>query len=215
MAEHQFITAPSLWNYQKRCRCQECKDIHSAYQKIYRAKHPPPPRPKAQRDAARERFKLRHPEKLGEYRRKHNAIKGNEAKRVDRQNNPAKYRAKDHRYYEDNKTVMLEKKREWRRTPHGRAVVMIVHSRTRARRQGAQGAATPEQVTARWEIFGNLCYLCKKPATATDHVIPIARGGTNWPANLRPICKPCNCRKHARTLTEYILFVGPVPPLYA
>jgi hypothetical protein len=31
-----------------------------------------------------------------------------------------------------------------------------------------------------------------------DHVKPLARGGSNWPANLRPACKSCNSRKGAR-----------------
>jgi 5-methylcytosine-specific restriction endonuclease McrA len=31
-----------------------------------------------------------------------------------------------------------------------------------------------------------------------DHVKPIDQGGSNWPANQRPACWPCNRKKGAR-----------------
>lgn len=37
--------------------------------------------------------------------------------------------------------------------------------------------------------------MCGDAATQTDHVKPLARGGLNVPANLRPICGPCNRAK--------------------
>ena len=44
--------------------------------------------------------------------------------------------------------------------------------------------------------------MCGTEATAIDHVKPIARGGSNWPANLRPACTPCNSRKGTAVITE-------------
>lgn len=41
------------------------------------------------------------------------------------------------------------------------------------------------------------CYICGAPATQTDHVVPVARGGTDHPSNLKPICWPCNRAKAA------------------
>jgi len=70
--------------------------------------------------------------------------------------------------------------------------------RRRAFMTGAEGTATAKQIKGRWDLYGSLCYLCGKPAEQTDHVIPISKGGTNWPANLRPICKTCNSSKRAR-----------------
>lgn len=64
-----------------------------------------------------------------------------------------------------------------------------------ARKFNAQGYCTKEQLRWRWEYYGNRCWICNSEATETDHVIPLSKGGTNWPANLRPICKPCNVRK--------------------
>jgi len=68
-------------------------------------------------------------------------------------------------------------------------------NRRRARKMSAAGDATAEQIAARWEVYGNTCYICGGPAEATDHVKPLAKGGSNWPANLRPICTHCNAVK--------------------
>jgi hypothetical protein len=54
---------------------------------------------------------------------------------------------------------------------------------------------TPSLIAARREMWGGRCYVCGAPATAIDHVKPVARGGAHWPCNLRPICKSCNSRK--------------------
>lgn len=47
-------------------------------------------------------------------------------------------------------------------------------------------------------LYGDRCWVCAAPAQQMDHVIAVARGGTNWPANLRPICPRCNQSKGAK-----------------
>jgi 5-methylcytosine-specific restriction endonuclease McrA len=49
-------------------------------------------------------------------------------------------------------------------------------------------------------MWGNKCWVCGEKATATDHVKSLFRGGSHWPANLRPICKPCNSKKGRKAL---------------
>lgn len=50
---------------------------------------------------------------------------------------------------------------------------------------------------------GALCPLCgeRLPASATDieidHIVPVARGGSEEEQNLQAVCKPCNRRKGA------------------
>lgn len=39
---------------------------------------------------------------------------------------------------------------------------------------------------------------CGNTATTVDHIIPVARGGTDDPENLRAACRACNARKGAR-----------------
>jgi len=62
----------------------------------------------------------------------------------------------------------------------------------------AAGNATLDQVVARVAYYGWACWICGAPFSEIDHVKPIARGGSNWPSNLRPICLPCNRKKSAK-----------------
>ena len=66
------------------------------------------------------------------------------------------------------------------------------------RRRNAPGHASTDQVAARWAYYADRCWMCGEPATQNDHVIPLSRGGSNWPANLRPACGPCNREKWDR-----------------
>lgn len=76
----------------------------------------------------------------------------------------------------------------------------------RAREKGAPGVATTEQIAARWDYYGGKCWMCGAAATEIDHVKPLAKGGSHWPANLRPACRSCNSKKRAQW--PYPLEVG-------
>ena len=53
----------------------------------------------------------------------------------------------------------------------------------------------------------NTCTYCGHRRRASsldiDHVIPVARGGSNDPSNLQVICRPCNQRKGVQTDEEF------------
>ena len=53
----------------------------------------------------------------------------------------------------------------------------------------------------------NTCIYCGYGRRATsldiDHMIPVARGGSNDPSNLQVICRPCNQRKGVQTDEEF------------
>lgn len=68
----------------------------------------------------------------------------------------------------------------------------------------APGYATADQIAARIEFFGGVCSYCGDPFEHLDHAIPLARNGTNWPANLRPACSSCNLSKGSKTAMEFI-----------
>ena len=61
--------------------------------------------------------------------------------------------------------------------------------------QEAPGHATASQVEARIRFYGGRCWRCRTPANSIDHVVPLRLGGTNWPANLRPVCYRCSRRR--------------------
>lgn len=47
-----------------------------------------------------------------------------------------------------------------------------------------------------YERDGYKCKYCGSTNNLTiDHIIPLAKGGTNEPDNLRVMCRTCNCRK--------------------
>jgi len=87
----------------------------------------------------------------------------------------------------------LVRKRIWQQ--ENKDKVRAQKFRRRASKASASGFATANQILARWDYYGGLCYLCGAEATAMDHVKPLTMGGAAWPCNLRPICKPCNSSK--------------------
>jgi len=76
-----------------------------------------------------------------------------------------------------------------------------------ARKRGASNSAVRVDAVAirhRRQMWGGRCYLCGAEATAMDHVIPLASGGPHVPANLRPICQPCNSAKGAKSWRRFV-----------
>ena len=74
-------------------------------------------------------------------------------------------------------------------------------------KRSAVGTYSEEQWQARLDFYGHRCYLCgcdwdalPKGEKTIEHVIPLSRGGTNWPSNLRPACLSCNSSKRDRPL---------------
>lgn len=90
------------------------------------------------------------------------------------------------------------------RTERGRQSRRKVSLTRRARQANAAGVASIDQITARWDYYGGRCWVCGVVAAALDHVIPISRNGSNWPANLRPICKSCNSSKSNRPPIHFL-----------
>lgn len=74
--------------------------------------------------------------------------------------------------------------------------------RRRARNLAAPGSCSAVQLAARIGLF-QWCAYCGGPVQHIDHVIPLSRGGSNWPANLVPACAPCNLSKNKRTFREW------------
>lgn len=56
------------------------------------------------------------------------------------------------------------------------------------------------QSKKRWRqilrILGESCLKCGAKPVTKDHIVPLARGGLNHPANLQPLCGRCNRLKN-------------------
>ena len=78
----------------------------------------------------------------------------------------------------------------------------VCHKR-RARLLGG-GSYTEQEWFALVEQYGHRCLCCKKPEPeiklTVDHIVPIAKGGTNDIGNIQPLCAKCNFRKQTKTI---------------
>jgi 5-methylcytosine-specific restriction endonuclease McrA len=86
------------------------------------------------------------------------------------------------------------------------------HNRNRdAVKKAAEGRHTPEDVMAIRERQKDKCACCRIKLNGNghvDHIIPLSRGGSNWPKNLQLLCAHCNCTKHARDPVEFMQSQG-------
>lgn len=77
--------------------------------------------------------------------------------------------------------------------------------RRRAREVGAEGHYTKSDVARLLKSQGRFCFYCSSALKKfeCDHFIPLSRGGTNWPSNLRLSCPSCNYSKGAKMPWEW------------
>ena len=55
----------------------------------------------------------------------------------------------------------------------------------------------------RLEIWSLPCTVCgSRKNVYIDHIVPVAKGGTNDRSNLQPLCRRCNNTKGSRLTTE-------------
>lgn len=95
---------------------------------------------------------------------------------------------------------IAERHRRWREANPDRVHTLNMRRRTRL-------AQVEHQDYSRREIYdrdGGRCKLCgvelpfKSNAFHIDHIVPIALGGPDIPANVQLACPPCNRGKHAK-----------------
>lgn len=160
-------------------------------------------------------WKATNPERVAQYTKAYNDVHVAD-QAAWRRANPEKTRAAWLRYshahreqrnrrhakwYAGNRECAKNAHSDWmRRNPDRNA---LYHARRRALRGRASGTCTVEQLQARIDFYGGRCWMCGVSYEAIDHVIPLSKGGTNWPVNLRPACKHCNSRKKDRDWRAY------------
>lgn len=66
------------------------------------------------------------------------------------------------------------------------------------KRRTAQGTYGKHDIAALMTKQNGICFYCDRSIRRryhVDHFIPLSRGGTHWPKNLRLACQPCNAAK--------------------
>lgn len=86
---------------------------------------------------------------------------------------------------------------------------VLIHSRNRrALRRNAEGTHTEDDIAAIWVRQEGLCVYCSADLLVTDfhvdHIIPLSKGGSNWPFNLQCLCPDCNLRKWNLSEEEFL-----------
>jgi hypothetical protein len=78
-----------------------------------------------------------------------------------------------------------------------RAVVAMANQTRVARVEGASSRHIPRDVRQRvWQSYGGRCAECAaEDYLEFDHIIPVAKGGSNADANIQLLCRRCNSKK--------------------
>lgn len=78
----------------------------------------------------------------------------------------------------------------------------------RAKKRAAAGTHNAKDIEIIYRKQDNLCACGCGVSLAdgfdVDHIIPVSRGGSNWPSNLQLLTPRCNKSKNARTMEEWI-----------
>ncbi len=76
----------------------------------------------------------------------------------------------------------------------------------KARKKGNGGTHTAADIQDQYDRQKGRCYYCKKKVGDTyhvDHVVPLAKGGSNGPENLVVTCPECNLAKGSQHPAEF------------
>lgn len=126
--------------------------------------------------------------------------------------------------YAANPQAALAKNREWREknlekhralcrgwAKENPEAMRAIVAKRRAIRLSAEGSYAASDVEAMLARQGGLCNHCRVDFGArfhVDHVIPLSRGGSNWPDNLQLLCVPCNLSKADKLPHEFEAYVA-------
>lgn len=99
--------------------------------------------------------------------------------------------------------VDTERARHKRYKENNRETVRLHWKARRHRKRGAAGTFTATNIASLMDIQRGRCAhpWCRASLKAghhIDHVMPLARGGSNDRRNLQLLCPPCNLKKHAK-----------------
>jgi 5-methylcytosine-specific restriction endonuclease McrA len=136
-----------------------------------------------------------------------------------RQVNRYRLSEKKRSYYRANRQDILAKGFEYRSSRrHERALATRIWRRNnpdkssaadrnkKAMTRGAQGKHSSSDIQRILHMQNFKCAECKTSVRRNfhvDHIIPLSRGGSNWPSNIQILCPPCNLEKHASDPIEF------------
>jgi len=142
-----------------------------------------------------------------QYSRKYNQTRDREAKNLYLKEWKAKNRDKvlaDKKQWDAaNKEHIYKYNRRY--ATQNPEVKVASEAKRRALKLKSGGSYTSQDIKNMLSLQGNKCNACKIDLVKyhVDHVIPLSRGGTNYPDNLQILCVSCNCRKSSKLPSEW------------
>lgn len=211
----EYPATKEYFHVNKKCRgglnprCKMCrsKDLKYHYwkdpEKARQAKHKSYwKNPEKAREAKRE-WRRNNPDAWDEWAapQKERIL---DNKREWRKRNPDKVKKHKAASQKRNRASANERGKRWQ-VNHPEQTRAYVLNRL-ARKKNAMGKHTHKDIEAIYEAQEGRCFYCGITLHGdyhVDHVIPLSRGGTNWPDNLVCACVACNCSKNNMLLDEW------------
>lgn len=139
-----------------------------------------------------------------------NIERAKEAGRSWRLKNRVKKRKVDAQWQRDNPERVKERNKRWQEK--NRDAVRSFTRNYRAKKRAAAGVHTGEDIKRLFADQGGLCAcgcgVSIIPGYDVDHIIPVSRGGDNWPSNLQLLTPTCNKSKNDKTMDEWMIARG-------
>jgi 5-methylcytosine-specific restriction endonuclease McrA len=136
---------------------------------------------------ARRKYQVEHKEEISEYKKRLAA------------ENKESVSASKRKHYELNRDEIIARSKMWAEdNPEKvRQAKTNNHRKRRAARHASRGNFTVEEFKELCESYGNKCLACgdTEAVLEADHVVPLAKGGSDNISNIQPLCGSCNRKK--------------------
>lgn len=123
--------------------------------------------------------------------------------------NKARHLENARRYYRDNKERIKVVQRNWRKL--NQETVKAHRWARKALKRKADGSHSGSDIKCIFRAQKGRCAYCRVQLGKNyhiDHIMPLARGGSNYPNNIQLLCPRCNTAKHANHPADYARRIG-------
>lgn len=110
---------------------------------------------------------------------------------------------------DDYRNEVDRKNKEWREQNPEK--VRSYGNNRRARERCCEGHHSGDDIAFINQSQGFVCVYCGASTADdyhVDHIIPLSRGGSNWPSNIQILCARCNLSKGPKTHDEFAALLG-------